>query len=223
MKSTALWQLGDSELERWLAAFDAAWEALAGLEEWMQAHARRSLAGTIHPSAVIEGEVLIEKGAVVEPFAFIAGPTIIKAGATVRQGAYIRGNVYLAEGAICGHATEAKKAIFLPGAGAPHFSYVGDSILGRDSNLGAGAKLSNFKVTKQPVRVRTEKGLVETGLLKFGALLGDESQLGCNVVLSPGTIVGPRTLVYLAVPGAEILPADSLIKLNLGRKVRPRR
>ena len=223
LKATDLWRLEGFELCEWIASFEYPWEALSRLGELLADRARRDVRGKAHPSAVIEGEVVIERGAVVEPMAFIQGPTIIKEGAQVRHGAYIRGNVYVGEGAIVGHATEVKNSLLLPKAGAPHFNYVGDSALGRGSNLGAGSKLSNFKVTKAGVKVRTEEGLVDTGLRKFGALIGDEAQIGCNVVLNPGTIVGPRTLVYLTGPGSEILPADSIIRLELQRRATPKR
>ncbi len=223
LKATDLWRLEGFELGEWIASFEYPWEVLAHLGALLADRVKRDVRGEVHPSAVIEGEVVIERGAVVEPMAFIQGPTIIKEGAQVRHGAYIRGDVYVGEGAIVGHATEVKNSLLLPKAGAPHFNYVGDSVLGRESNLGAGSKLSNFKVTKTGVKVRTEEGLIDTGLRKFGALIGDEAQLGCNVVLNPGTIVGPRTLVYLTGPGSEILPADSIIRLELERRTTPRR
>lgn len=147
----------------------------------------------------IEGRVYIAKGAVIEPFCYIKGPCYIGQGATVRHGAYIRGNVFVGAGAIVGHTTEVKNSVLLDGAKAAHFAYVGDSILGRNVNLGAGTKLANLKLNKSEVYIRyPAKGelmKVATGLKKMGALIGDGGQTGCNSVLSPGSVLLPGALV----------------------------
>ena len=144
--------------------------------------------GQVHESAVIVGAVLIDEGAVVEPGAYIQGPCYVGPKAQVRHCAYIRGNVYVGARAVVGHTTEVKGAIFFDDAKAGHFAYIGDSILGRDTNLGAGTKLANLGLRRSEVRVKhpdTEE-LVGTGLDKFGAIMSDESQTGCNSVLNPG-------------------------------------
>lgn len=147
----------------------------------------------------IEGRVYIGKDAVIEPFSYIKGPCYIGAGATVRHGAYIRGNVFVGAGAIVGHTTEVKNSVLLDGAKAAHFAYLGDSILGRNVNLGAGTKLANLKLNKSEVYIRYPSGgeliKVATGLKKMGALIGDGSQTGCNSVLSPGSVLLPGALV----------------------------
>ncbi len=147
--------------------------------------------GKVHHSAVLEGRVLIEEGAIVEPGAMIKGPTIIGRGSEVRQGAYIRGSVFVGNQCIVGHVTEVKGSVFFDGAKAGHFAYVGDSILGCDVNLGAGTKLANLRLKGDTVfyidPVTQER--VSSGLRKFGGVIGDRVQTGCNSVLSPGTLL----------------------------------
>lgn len=147
----------------------------------------------------IEGRVFIAKGAVIEPYCYIKGPCYIGSNATVRHGAYIRGNVFVGAGAIVGHTTEVKNSVLLDGAKAAHFAYLGDSVLGRNVNLGAGTKLANLKLNKSEVYIRYPQGgelhKVATGLKKMGAFIGDGAQTGCNSVLSPGSILLPGALV----------------------------
>lgn len=160
-----------------------------------------TIRGDVHPAAYVQGRVLIDSGAIVEPTAFIQGPCYIGPGTEVRHGAYIRGMVYAGRDCVIGHTTEVKGSIFFDEAKAGHFAYVGDSILGRNVNLGAGTKLANLPLRRGEVRVRHPKstGILKTGLYKFGALLGDDAQTGCNAVLSPGTLLLPKTAVLPCV------------------------
>ncbi len=153
--------------------------------------------GEVSPGAIIEGRVFIAEGAIVEPTAYIIGPAYIGPDSEVRHGAYIRGNVYVGRGCVVGHATEVKGSVFFDGAKAGHFAYVGDSILGREVNLGAGTKLANLKLQKNQVRIRhpESSALLDTGLRKLGALIADNVQIGCNAVLSPGAILQSGALV----------------------------
>ncbi|MEO0562291.1 MAG: glucose-1-phosphate thymidylyltransferase [Chloroflexota bacterium] len=183
----------------------------------------------LHPTVVIEGDVYIGPGTQVAPHTYIQGPTVIGTGCQVRQGAFVRMNTLLADGAVAGHATETKNAALLENAHAPHFSYVGDSILGRRVNLGAGTKLSNFPMnadldpatgTRPTVMMPYNGERIDTGVVKFGAILGDGVQCGCNCVTNPGTMVGPRTLIYtLTMLKKGIYPADSIIKLRQTQEI----
>ncbi len=157
--------------------------------------------GKVSPQAILEGAVFVAEGAVVGPFAYVQGPTYIAPNAEVRHGAFIRGSAYIGPKAVVGHTTEVKGSIFFDDAKAGHFAYVGDSILGMDTNLGAGTKLANLKLTGDEVKVQhpTEPARVKSGLRKLGALLGDHAQTGCNSVLSPGTILLPGTMVLPCV------------------------
>ena len=153
--------------------------------------------GKVSPHAHIEGRVYIAKGATVEATAYIKGPTYIGKDTEVRHGAYIRGNVYVGDKCVVGHTTEVKGSIFFDGAKAGHFAYIGDSVLGKNVNLGAGTKLANLKLKRSIVKVTCPetKVRISSGLEKLGAIMGDGSQTGCNAVLSPGTILEPKATV----------------------------
>ncbi|MGJ3240685.1 MAG: glucose-1-phosphate thymidylyltransferase [Anaerolineae bacterium] len=178
----------------------------------------------LHPSTVIEGAVYIGEGTLIAPGVYIKGPAVIGANCQIQQGAYIRNNALIADGASVGHATEIKNAVLLENAHAPHFAYVGDSILGCNSNLGAGTKLSNLPVNSHKDATTGERTTItltidgqvyDTGLAKFGAILGDDAQTGCNAVTNPGCVIGARTWVYPLVSlNKGYYPPDSLIKLR---------
>lgn len=144
----------------------------------------------------MDAAVQLGKGTLVEPGALIKGPTIIGNGTEVRQGAYIRGTTLVGDRCVVGHTTEVKGSIFLNGAKAGHFAYVGDSILGNDVNLGAGTKLANLKIKGNTIRIWREGGALDTGRRKLGAIIGDGTEIGCNAVTNPGTILGKRCLVF---------------------------
>lgn len=156
--------------------------------------------------------VWIAKTAKVAPSASITGPAIIGKGAEVRHCAFIRGNAIVGEGAVVGNSTELKNVILFNKVQVPHYNYVGDSILGYKSHMGAGSITSNVKSDKTLVTVKTPEGVIETGLKKFGAMLGDEVEVGCGSVLNPGTVVGSRTNIYPLSMVREFIPADSIYK-----------
>ena len=164
-------------------------------------------AGTISPQAFLENpdQIVVEKGAIIEAGAFVAGPTYIAANATVRHGAYVRGSVYVGAGAVVGHTTEVKGSLLLPKAKAAHFAYVGDSILGVDTNLGAGTKLANMRFDHGLVSIRLGAQVFETGLKKMGAIFGNFAQSGCNSVTNPGTILLPRGMILPTTTGRGVI------------------
>lgn len=168
------------------------------------------------PSVVIKGDVHIEEGATVEENTFIQGPAFLGSGCEVRFGAYIRGNVYVGRNAVVGHDTEVKHSILFEGAKAAHFAYVGDSILGRDVNLGAGTKCANVRVDmgKRGLVLRINGEKYETGLRKFGAIMGDGVSIGCNSVTNPGTLVGKESLIYSLCSLSGYTPPRSIVKLR---------
>jgi NDP-sugar pyrophosphorylase family protein len=177
----------------------------------------RRVHGRVSAEAFIyDGPVYVDPTATVEPGAYIAGPAYIGANVVLRHGSYVRADCIFLDGAILGHASEAKNSVFFSEAKAPHFAYVGDSILGERVNLGAGTKLSNVKISHVgSVMIPDGSDLFDTGLRKFGAILGDDVSVGCNAVLNPGVIVGPRSLIY---PGLVVAPGvyapDSILKLR---------
>jgi len=174
------------------------WSPLnGGLKAYFSDKKENVLLGDISPQAFIEGEgIVIEKGAKVEAFAFIKGPCFIGSGSEIRHGAYIRGNVFIGRNCVVGHSTEVKHSIFCDNAKAGHFNYIGDSILGDSVNLGAGTKIANLKITPGTVKLKINENLHDSGLKKFGALLGDKTETGCNSVLNPGTLLASGSKVY---------------------------
>ena len=156
---------------------------------------RNSLSETITFDEA-KGLVLIEQGAIIEPSTHFIGPCFVGKNAVIRHGAYIRENAWICSSALVGHCTEVKHSILLPGSKAPHFNYVGDSILGKGVNLGAGVKLSNLRNDGTEVYLRIGASRVASGLRKFGAILGEGCQLGCNAVTNPGTVLGVDSIVW---------------------------
>lgn len=186
---------------------------------------KQVIEGTVSPGAYISNNpVFIHKTAIIEPGAFVQGPAYIGADVVVRHGAYIRDNVILLYGSILGHASEAKNSLFLPHAYAPHFNYIGDSILGSHVNLGAGTKLSNLTIVsekdlvtgKRPtIKLKVDNVEYDTELTKLGAILGNNAQTGCNSVLNPGCLVGKNSLVYANMSLRKgYYPPHKMIKLR---------
>ena len=156
--------------------------------------------------------VWIAKSAKVAPTAFINGPAIIGKNAEVRHCAFIRGNAIVGEGAVVGNSTELKNVILFNKVQVPHYNYVGDSILGYKAHMGAGSITSNVKSDKKLVVVKDGTERIETGLKKFGAMLGDEVEVGCGSVLNPGTVIGPHSNIYPLSSVREVVPANSIYK-----------
>jgi NDP-sugar pyrophosphorylase family protein len=174
------------------------WQALDRLPDYLESHVEAKVLGQVSPAAALEGPVLIGMGTVVEPCAAIIGPAIIGDHCRIRHGAYLRGGVLLGSGCVVGHCSEIKGSIMLDGAKAPHFNYVGDSILGNGVNLGAGTVCANLRLDGCEVFVRTgdsKKCRIGTGRRKLGAILGDGVKTGCCAVLNPGTLIGKGATV----------------------------
>lgn len=156
--------------------------------------------------------VWIARSAKVFPSAYINGPAIIDEDAEVRQCAFIRGNAIVGKGAVVGNSTELKNVILFNKVQVPHYNYVGDSILGFKAHMGAGSITSNVKSDKTLVVVKSEEGNIETGLKKFGAMLGDNVEVGCNSVLNPGSVIGRETNIYPLSRVRGYVPAGCIYK-----------
>ena len=156
--------------------------------------------------------VWIAKSAKVAPTAYINGPAIIGKNAEVRHCAFIRGNAIVGEGSVVGNSTELKNVVLFNSVQVPHYNYVGDSVLGYKSHMGAGSICSNVKSDKKLVVVKNGEEKIETGLKKFGAMLGDHVEVGCGSVLNPGTVIGRNTNIYPLSPVRGCVPADSIYK-----------
>jgi NDP-sugar pyrophosphorylase family protein len=153
----------------------------------------------------------------------IKGPAIIGKNCQIRHNAYLRENVLLGDGCVVGNASELKNALLFNGAQAPHYNYIGDSILGHKAHLGAGVKISNIKLLPGNVTVEVAGRLIDTGLRKFGALLGDGAEAGCNAVLNPGSILGRGAMIYPNVFWRGFLPASHIAKNRAAVEIVARR
>ena len=190
------------------------WDALKRLGAYVAENVRPVINNaTVSPAAHVGPQVFIGEGTVVEPGAMILGPAIIGSNCRIRHGAYIRENVIVGDGCVVGNSVELKHCVLFNGCQVPHFNYVGDSILGHKAHLGAGAIVSNVKLDNLHVFVDVDGTPIDTGLRKFGALVGDRSEIGCNAVLNPGSIIGRGSLVYPNLSWRGILPANMIAKL----------
>ena len=159
-----------------------------------------------------EGDVWVARSAEVFPTAYIGGPAIIDEEAQIRHGAFIRGSAIVGKGAVVGNSTELKNVILFNKVQVPHYNYVGDSILGYKAHMGAGSITSNVKSDKTLVVVKAGEEAFETGLKKFGAMLGDQVEVGCNSVLNPGTVIGKNTNIYPTSMVRGVIPQGSIYK-----------
>ena len=189
------------------------WDALKRLAGYLTQNLKPGSTGAeVHPAAHVGPEVFIGAGTIVEPGAMIIGPVIIGAGCRIRHGAYIRENVLVGDGCVVGNSVELKHCVLFNQCQVPHFNYVGDSILGHKAHLGAGSILSNVKLDNQNVWVNLDGTPIDTGLRKFGGLIGDKAEIGCNSVLNPGSILGRDSIVYPNVSWRGILPKNMIAK-----------
>lgn len=183
------------------------WEILPNINKFILSLIEKGLEGytEILPNIFVGQNVKIDPSAVIEP------PCIIGNNTEIRTGAYIRGNVITGENCVIGNSTEVKNAILLNKVAVPHYNYVGDSILGNGSHMGAGSICSNLKSDNKPVVIHGETDL-KTGLRKIGGILADGADIGCGCVLNPGTIIGKNTSVYPLTSLRGVYPANSIVK-----------
>ncbi|MBQ8849424.1 MAG: UDP-N-acetylglucosamine pyrophosphorylase [Clostridia bacterium] len=185
------------------------WEALDALSDFIR-ELGKSLSEDEYEK--LDGDVYISRSAKITPTAYIGGPAIICEGAEIRHCAFIRGSAIVGAGAVVGNSVELKNCILFDGVQVPHFNYVGDSVLGYKSHMGAGAVTSNVKSDKTPVSVRYGDERAESGRKKFGAMLGDFVEVGCNSVLNPGTVIGTNTNIYPLSSVRGYVPKNSIYK-----------
>lgn len=188
------------------------WEALGKIKEYIAAHLRPGLHNRCVGVAYIGEQVYIGEGTVVEDGVMIKGPAIIGRNCQIRHNAYFRENVIVGDNCVVGNSSELKNVLMFNHAVVPHFNYVGDSIVGHGAHLGAGVKISNVRIMPGNVTVEVEGRLHDTGLRKFGALIGDRTEIGCNAVLNPGSIIGRGSVVYPNISWRGVLPPNSIVK-----------
>ena len=204
-----LYDLSQSIAGDYLAQFTYPWEALDGIKAYI-----KELGPTLDPDVYEQhGEdIWVAKSAKVAPTACLNGPLIIDEDAEIRHCAFIRGSAIIGKGSVVGNSTEIKNDIIFNSVQVPHYNYVGDSILGYKSHMGAGSITSNVKSDKSLVVVKDGAEEIATGRKKFGAMLGDYVEVGCNSVLNPGTVIGPHSNVYPLSRVRGVIPGNSIFK-----------
>src|SRR6266404_1795716 len=222
-KPADLYDLSQTEHAAIFEGCDYAWDALKKIAAYVAANVRPSLRNRCEGVAYVGERVSIGEGTVVEDGAMIKGPAIIGRNCQIRHNAYIRENVLIGDNCVIGNSCEVKNSLLLAGAAAPHFNYIGDSILGYKTHLGAGVKISNFKVTGGNIRVEIGGKPFDTGLRKFGALIGDCADVGCNAVLNPGTVIGKHSVIYPNTNWRGVLPANRIVKNKSAHEIVVRR
>ncbi len=200
-----------------------AWDALKKLKVYIDTTVRPTQHSDARSRVYIGDRVIIGEGTVIEDGAMIKGPAILGRNCEIRHNAYIREHVIVGDNCVIGNSCEFKHCFLFNHAVVPHFSYVGDSILGYKAHLGAGVKISNVKLMPGNVTVELDGAPFDTGLRKFGALLGDRTDIGCNSVLNPGTIVGRGSVVYPNTNWRGVLPPNMIVKNQAEQEVVVRR
>lgn len=198
------------------------WEALPLIASYLQFRLQPAIRGKQIGRPFISNAVYIGHGTTIEQGAMVKGPAWIGDHCEIRSGCYIRENVIVGNGAVLGNSCEFKNCIVLDEAQIPHFNYVGDSILGHKAHLGAGVILSNVRLDHEEIVVHAAGGPVRTGLRKFGAIVGDRAEVGCNSVLSPGSIIGRDAMIYPGTQWRGVLPEARVAKLRQQIEVVPR-
>ncbi len=208
LKTSDLFDLSHSMAGTYLSDFDLPWQALGGIKSLIL-----SLGSQLGEDYnQIQPNVWVHKTAVIAPTAYLGAPCIIGANTEVRHCAFIRGSALVGENCVVGNSVELKNVILFDNVQVPHYNYVGDSILGYKSHMGAGSVTSNVKSDKTLVVVKNGEEQIPTGLKKFGAMLGDFVEVGCNSVLNPGTVIGRHTNIYPTSCVRGMVPADSIWK-----------
>ena len=204
-----LYDLSHTMAAEYLAGFTYPWEALAGIKNLIV-----SLGEKLNPDEYreVSPQVWVHRTVKVAPTAFLGAPCIIGAETEVRHCAFIRGAALVGEHCVVGNSVELKNVILFDNVQTPHYNYVGDSILGYKSHMGAGSITSNVKQDQRPVVVHAQEGNVETGLKKFGAMLGDFVEVGCNSVLNPGTVIGRHSNIYPLSSVRGVVPENHIWK-----------
>ncbi len=208
LKVSNLLDLSETDFHQIFEGVDHPWEILSKIGEFI----KKTAPSLPDSYRMIRKDVWVGEDTVIADTAFIEGPAIIGCNSEIRHNAFIRGKVIIGDNCVIGNATEVKNSFLFNNVQAPHFNYVGDSIMGYRSHIGAGVILSNVKSIPGNVTVRVDGKLLETGLRKFSAVLGDYTEVGCNSVLNPGTILGRKTIVYPLTSARGFIPENHILK-----------
>lgn len=199
------------------------WDALKQIANYLRFRMTPAIEGRMVGKPFISDSVFIGKGTVVEQGAMVKGPAWIGEDCEIRNGCYIRENVIVGNGVVMGNSCEFKNCIILDEAEIPHFNYVGDSILGYKSHLGAGVILSNVRLDRAEIVVMGKEGAIATGMKKFGAIVGDHTEIGCNSVISPGSLLGRNCIIYPGTQFRGVVPDNRIVKFKQDLDVIQRR
>jgi UDP-N-acetylglucosamine diphosphorylase / glucose-1-phosphate thymidylyltransferase / UDP-N-acetylgalactosamine diphosphorylase / glucosamine-1-phosphate N-acetyltransferase / galactosamine-1-phosphate N-acetyltransferase len=199
------------------------WDALKQIASYLQFRLKPAVLGQLMGKPFISNTVFIGTGTIVEQGAVIKGPAWIGERCHIRSGCYVRENVIVGDGVVMGNSCEFKNCIVCDEAQVPHFNYVGDSILGFRAHLGAGVILSNVKLDHREISVAIDDGIVPTGLTKFGAIVGDRTEIGCNAVVNPGTVIGRDCIIYPSVNVRGVIPRAHIVKMRQELQMMKRR
>lgn len=196
------------------------WSAIGRIAAYLEQKQNYLHSGDVSEGAHVSGRVHLGEGVQVEPGAVINGPAWIGAGTTVRTGAYIRGNVIVGEDCVLGNSCEFKNCLLFDGTQVPHFNYVGDSILGHRAHLGAGVILSNVRLDNKEVQVCAADGSrTGSGMRKFGAVVGDHAEIGCNSVINPGSMIGRNSVLYPGSHWSGVLASGQIVKVRQTQQI----
>ena len=217
-----LFDLNQTEHAALFAGCEYAWDALERIRGYLSANLRPGLHNRCKGVAYVGEQVFIGEGTVVEDGVMIKGPAIIGRNCEIRHNAYIREQVIIGDNCIIGNSSELKNSVLFNQAVAPHFNYIGDSILGCKTHLGAGVKISNLKLVPGNIFVEINGKRLDTGLRKLGALIGDKAEIGCNAVLNPGSIIGRGSVIYPNMNWRGVLAANCIVKNQVSQKITAR-
>jgi NDP-sugar pyrophosphorylase family protein len=198
------------------------WDALKQIASYLQFRLKPAILGDLLGKPFISNQVYVGAGTIVEQGAVLKGPAWIGQNCHVRSGCYVRENVIVGDGVVMGNSCEFKNSIIFNEAQVPHFSYVGDSILGYKAHLGAGVILSNVKLDHSEISVVGSEARIPTGLTKFGAIVGDRTEIGCNAVMNPGAVLGRDCIVYPCISFRGVLPAGTIVRAHQETQTFPR-
>ncbi|MEP7014352.1 MAG: UDP-N-acetylglucosamine diphosphorylase [Verrucomicrobiota bacterium] len=199
------------------------WDALKQITSYLQFRLKPAVMGELVGKPFISNNVFVGEGTIVEQGAVLKGPAWIGANCHIRSGCYVRENVIVGNEVVMGNSSEFKNCILFDEVQVPHFNYVGDSILGYRAHLGAGVILSNVKLDHTEISVAATEGYIATGLKKFGAIVGDRTEIGCNAVINPGAIIGRDCIIYPGTNFRGVLPAASIVKVRQQLQITARR
>ncbi|OGY85891.1 MAG: hypothetical protein A2233_00145 [Candidatus Kerfeldbacteria bacterium RIFOXYA2_FULL_38_24] len=221
-KISELFDLTQTDQAEIFSGLEKIWEAIPNIADYLAYYLENHQVADLsklNQAEYMGQQVIIGEGTVIEPGVVIKGPALIGKNCQIRKGAYLRENVIIGHNSVVGNCTELKNVLLFNNVQAAHFNYIGDSILGYKVHLGTGAKITNAKTPQSEIKIVTHYHTHQTGLHKFGALIGDFTEIGANTVTAPGSIIGRNCLLYPLIFWRGVLPANSLVKIHQQQEI----